>query len=290
MKSAYVLSHASILISVAVLLNISVSANKLSETKGGADNNPPCQCHDVIFETSSQEVAKHLLDAAIPRIHALTEDEDERSALKEAFLSYGPAALNKFILEGSFRGPLESLPMECRGTAKLVIFKHYLKFQTDGVLRDFASEWKGNNQENESTSADVRDEEIQVMQKVEVDLGEVLSSELLARFNECLQEAFSEKAVVSIRALLSINDSDKILTEAEMHTISEIVGEARSKVWWRRVSCPTAKASELERDARRKVSLELKGKVSDRGLSFAERLLLLNEAGRQGDASPNKCE
>jgi len=301
MKSAYVLSHASIHISVAVLLTISVSANELSAMKGGVDNNPPCQCHDVIFETSWQEVANQLLDAAIPRIHALTEDEDERSALEEAFLSYGPDALNKFVLEGFFRGPLESLPMECRGAAKLVIFKHYLKFQTDGVLRDFASEWKGNNQDNKSTSADVRDEriqadrrddfrdeEIQVMQKVEVGLGEVLRSELLARFNECLQKAFAEDAQVSIKALLSINDSDKVLTEDEVHTISEIVGEARSKVWWRRVSCPTVNVSELKSDSQRKVSLELKGKVSDRALSFAEELLLSTEESGGAIIKSNK--
>jgi hypothetical protein len=115
------------------------------------------------------------------------------------------------------------------------------------------------------------------MQKVEVGLGEVLSSDLLTRFNECLQQAVLQNEAVSIRALLSSNDSDKILSEDEVRTISEIVGEARSKVWWHRVSCPTVNVSELRRDARRKVSLELKGKVSDRGLNFAEKLLRLNE-------------
>jgi hypothetical protein len=144
MKSAYVLNHASIFISVVVLLTISASANEFSEMKDGADNNPPCQ--DVNFETSSQEVAKQLLDAAIPRIYALTEDEHERSVLKEELLSSGPGALKKYILDGGLRKPLECLPMECRGAAKLVILKHYLKYQIDGVLRELESELKGNNQ------------------------------------------------------------------------------------------------------------------------------------------------
>jgi hypothetical protein len=170
--------------------------------------------------------------------------------------------------------------MECRGVAKLVIFKRFLKSNTDGVLRDFATEWKGNGQYKESTSDDdrdkeiIRDEEIQVMQKIEVDLGEVLTSELLARFNECLQQAFLQNEAISNRAFLTINDPDKVLSEDEVRTISEIVGEAQSKVWWHRVSQPTVNVSELKRDARKKASLELKDKASDRALPLTEKLLL----------------
>ncbi|MBW7863966.1 MAG: hypothetical protein H3C30_06065 [Candidatus Hydrogenedentes bacterium] len=278
-KNAYLSVLVSIFISVAMLLAIPVSADELSEMKDGVANNLPCS--DVNFETSWQKIADDMFDAASTKIDTLTEDEDERSAVKEDFVTIGPRVVIELMISIGYAKPLECLPIECRDAAKLVIFKHWLEFGNEGALHDLASEKKGDNQDNESISNDFRDSEIIPDHKIKVGLGEVLSSELLTKFYECWQETYSEIETTSISFLLSVKDSDKVLNEDELRIISEIVGEARMKVWWHRVSCPDVNVSELRRDARRKVILELKGKVSDRGLSFAKDLLLLNEEQEQ---------
>lgn len=278
LKSTYVLVSFLLCIPIVGLLIVSASANVVLAAKDGADNSQPC--HDVIFETSWQQVASDLLDVAIPRVCELTEDEYLRSVLKESYLTTGPSVVIDIILEGGLREPLECISPECRGAAKLVVFKYYLEFLNDEFLCGIASETQGEMKDGEVASDNMWGNDIHIMQKIQTELSCLLSPEVLAKFNECLRQTFEKNEAASTRALFHIKDTDKILSEDEISKISEAVGEEYSKVWLQQVLCPTVDYEKLKRDARKKVTADCRGKVSDTGWSIAERLLFEDDESK----------